>query len=416
MSGDGEPSTSRRGEPRVRFDGGVRLRYRLFQEFLKETASNISAGGMFIRSIHPGELGAELDFEIRLEDEFALIEGRGEVVWVRHEQGGPEAPPGMGIRFLELDEQSRALVDRIVAERTAAGEELFDLETAEAAQERPAVSLPAGSGNGEIWELGRPGGPAEGAGPDEGPVTDDAQAAAVGAENLAALDPEVPGPAATPSPPPAALASSRSAGGGWSVGSRAHPFRVAAVAVISALLGAGAVLIFQRLYVEPSIEKLEPSIDELAGGPGGPWQPPAQEPEALAAAPVEAPSAEPAPARGAPGARPSEVMDVLREWVRAWSEQRVDGYLAAYAAGFEPPDGLDRAAWEASRRARIERPEWIRVALTHVEVEEAGPDAAEVRFIQSYRSERYKDLVRKRLLMVREDGSWKIAAEQAAAR
>ena len=34
-------------------------------------------------------------------------------------------------------------------------------------------------------------------------------------------------------------------------------------------------------------------------------------------------------------------------------------------------------------------------------------------FVQSYRSARYKDLVRKRMSMVREDGGWKIAAEFA---
>ena len=38
---------------------------------------------MFIRTIHPGELGSELDFEIRLDDDFTLVQGRGEVAWVR---------------------------------------------------------------------------------------------------------------------------------------------------------------------------------------------------------------------------------------------------------------------------------------------------------------------------------------------
>ncbi len=81
-----------------------------------------------------------------------------------------------------------------------------------------------------------------------------------------------------------------------------------------------------------------------------------------------------------------------------------------------PPDGLGRAAGEGSRRVRIARPQWIRVALTLVQVESAGPQAAEVDFVQSYRSERYKDLVRKRMHMVLEDGSWRIAAERAVAR
>ena len=186
------------------------------------------------------------------------------------------------------------------------------------------------------------------------------------------------------------------------------------MAVLSALLGAGAVVAFYLLYVQPSIDALETRIDELAGNPGGPWQPPAEQPEPLEGEAATEAAAE-TPLASRPGQTP-DVVDALRGWADAWTEQRAEDYLAYYSAGFVPPDGLGRVAWEESRRVRIARPRWIRVALTLVQVEPTGPGEAEVRFVQSYRSERYKDLVRKRMRMVLEDGAWKIADERVVAR
>ena len=371
MSVEGEGRANRRGEPRVPFDGAVRLRYRLFHEFLEENAANISAGGMFIRTIHPGEPGSEMEFEIRLEDDFTLIRGRAEVTWVRRSGQVPGAEPGMGIRFLSLPEESQALVDKIVSERVAAGLELFDLEREapepEANVPRSVPDTPAG------------------------------------------FDPELPAaPGAWPGQTPAG-ADRRVAAAG-----RVSAPRLIALAVLSALLGAGAVLTYYLLHVQPSIDALEMRIEELAGNPGGPWRPPTEEPRAVEVSGAEAAAEESSSTTSRPGRTP-DVVEALRGWAAAWSEQRADDYLACYSAEFVPPDGLGRAAWEESRRARIARPRWIRVALTLVEVESAGPEAAEVSFVQSYRSERYKDLVRKRVRLVLEEGAWKIAAERVVA-
>ncbi len=413
MSSEGEARTKRRGEPRVPFDGAVRLRYRLFQEFLEENAANISTGGMFIRTIHPGELGSELDFEIRLDDDFTLIQGRGEVTWIRRAGDEPEAEPGMGIRFLELPEESRDLVDKIVRERVAAGLELFDLDShapaaAPPTAERPVVTAPTGSDSSPIWELD-PGGAAT---PDaaDGTVAREEKAGTPDPETLADLDPELPAPPGGPLPgvePPAPRRPGTAARG------RSSPSRLVAVAALSALVGAGAVLTFYWFYVQPSIDALETRIDELAGSPGGPWQPPSDEPDPVAAPTGDAAGGETTAVVSEAG-QSAEVVDALRGWAAAWSAKRSDDYLAYYADGFEPPDGSARSIWEEARRARIERPQWIRVALTLVQVEPSGPDSAEVDFVQSYRSERYKDLIRKRMTMVRESGGWKIAAERAA--
>ena len=413
MSAEGAGRANRRGEPRVPFDGAVRLRYRLFHEFLEENAANISSGGMFIRTIHPGEPGSELEFEIRLDDDFTLISGRGEVAWVRRPEQVPGADPGMGIRFVSLPEESRTLVEKIVSERVAAGLELFDLDShapePETPTDGPAVTAPSGSDSSPIWELDGAGTAAEAAQRERRTSAPEPPDPSPPPGNLAALDPELPAPPkARPAAAPVTEPRRPRAGG------RSSAARLIVVAVLSALLGAGAVMTYYLFYVQPSIDALETRIDELAGSPGGPWQPPAEEPEP-AAGTVENEAAE---AAAGPLSQPGQTPDVLaalRGWAAAWTEQRADDYLAYYSAGFVPPDGLGRTAWEESRRARIARPQWIRVALTLVQVEPAGPEAAEVSFVQSYRSERYKDLVRKRVRMVLVEGAWRIDAERVVA-
>lgn len=418
---------SRRGQPRVAFDGAVQLRYRLFQQFLSENAANISSGGMFIRTRQPGEPGEELEFKIALEDDFTLIEGRAQVVWARRPDAAAEGQPGMGVRFVELQEESRALIDKIVAERVAEGLELFDVEQqAPAERQPPRAEVPPPPAGEEVFALAPPG--------EAEPATP---------------APPPPSPATPPAPPSPASPSAGPASGGVDAGTsrpagpsiaevadksidellgpapgrrrtrRAGALRLVVVALLSALAGAASVLLFQQFYVQPSIEALETPIEDLAGSPGGPWQPPAEEPPTeeparpFEAAGPQAPAAGEQPSvEGGPAVRPTEIVDTLRAWATAWSRQRFDDYLSFYAADFEPPDGLDRAAWEAARRERIAAPGWIRVALTLVEVEETGAGTAEARFVQSYRSERYNDLVRKHLTMVREDGEWKIAAER----
>ena len=61
--------------------------------------------------------GSELRFEVRLKDAAPLIRGRGVVAWTRWQDQGPRRPAGMGVRFVELDAESRELIYKVVDER-----------------------------------------------------------------------------------------------------------------------------------------------------------------------------------------------------------------------------------------------------------------------------------------------------------
>ncbi|HEY4588702.1 MAG TPA: TIGR02266 family protein, partial [Thermoanaerobaculia bacterium] len=96
-----------RDSRRVPLETRVQFKFDRFDGFISEYSSNISPGGLFLRTRAPQPPGTVLDFELRLGDGFELIRGSGEVVWNRLEDEGPARPAGMGLRFLELSEGSK---------------------------------------------------------------------------------------------------------------------------------------------------------------------------------------------------------------------------------------------------------------------------------------------------------------------
>lgn len=108
----------------------VLLKFDRFSGFISEFSSNVSQGGMFIRTRTAEPIGTVLDFGFRLGDDYELIHGRGEVVWVRTRDEAPERPAGMGIRFLELSAGSRELIRKMVDAYVQAGGTPFDVSQA----------------------------------------------------------------------------------------------------------------------------------------------------------------------------------------------------------------------------------------------------------------------------------------------
>lgn len=88
-------------------------------DFIAEYVTNISRGGVFIRSKSPLPVGTKvnLKFSVILDD-FETIEGEGEVV--RVVEDGDEI--GMGVRFTSLTDRSRELVEKLVSEQEQSGE------------------------------------------------------------------------------------------------------------------------------------------------------------------------------------------------------------------------------------------------------------------------------------------------------
>jgi len=96
--------------PRVPVVAQVKLGYDSILDFHASQSLNISRSGMFVASDRPGPVGSIVEFEFALADGLSLLKGKGEVVRVT-----TSPVPGMGVRFRELDDNSRRCLERIVA-------------------------------------------------------------------------------------------------------------------------------------------------------------------------------------------------------------------------------------------------------------------------------------------------------------
>lgn len=177
----------------------------------------------------------------------------------------------------------------------------------------------------------------------------------------------------------------------------AEPAAVASRAALPTVPASVAVPVAAVAAARPA-DSVPPAAPVAAGG--------------AAVAPVTATPA-PAAAVAAPVADDaSEVRERVTHWIAAWSARDVERYLAFYAQDFTPGGGLSRAAWEAQRRARLSGAAGIQVAARDVRVESQGADRVVVRFAQDYAAGSYRETgTRKRLVMRREDGRWRIVSE-----
>jgi uncharacterized protein (TIGR02266 family) len=78
---------------------------------------NMSAGGIFIATHQLKPAGSRLEFCVNLPDREKPIRGVGVVRWVRVYSEASNVPPGMGIKFDQLDAESVAAIEEFLAQR-----------------------------------------------------------------------------------------------------------------------------------------------------------------------------------------------------------------------------------------------------------------------------------------------------------
>ncbi|MCA3011158.1 MAG: TIGR02266 family protein [Myxococcaceae bacterium] len=114
---DSDGSEKRRF-PRTPLSILVQYRFNTFEDFLAEYSVNLSMGGIFIRTDEPREEGSVIYLQFTLADGSRLIEGMGRVVRV-NPPGVKGRVAGMGVEFVNFDDESMALVEEILASRQA---------------------------------------------------------------------------------------------------------------------------------------------------------------------------------------------------------------------------------------------------------------------------------------------------------
>jgi uncharacterized protein (TIGR02266 family) len=93
----------------------VKLGHQGVEEFVEKYATNMSEGGMFLRTKTPQPIGTELQFKIEIAGGQRVMQGSAVVKWVRAVAKSPAEPAGMGVEFLNLDTASQQIVMRMMA-------------------------------------------------------------------------------------------------------------------------------------------------------------------------------------------------------------------------------------------------------------------------------------------------------------
>lgn len=115
---DPDDGADRRRHPRTPLSILVQFRFNTFEDFLAEYSVNISPGGIFIHTEEPQAEGSVIYLQFSLKDGSRLIEGMGKVVRVNPPPGEKDKPAGMGIEFVNFDDESMQLINEICAART----------------------------------------------------------------------------------------------------------------------------------------------------------------------------------------------------------------------------------------------------------------------------------------------------------
>jgi uncharacterized protein (TIGR02266 family) len=106
---------------------------------------DIGRGGMFVATKTPLPVGKRIDVEVHVEGSSAIT-GMARVVWVRDAAQG-ELPAGMGIKFIDVDNDALGAIDKIVGlkknvrERTMLGIPAPKVEVPKAEVPKPEATL-----------------------------------------------------------------------------------------------------------------------------------------------------------------------------------------------------------------------------------------------------------------------------------
>jgi len=97
----------------VRVPTRLQVTFRDVGELRKSLLTNLSRGGLFVATDRPAEIGTRLELRIHVENPDRLIVVPAEVVSQNVGPGFSSDHHGMGLRFLEMEDDAKRLVDEL---------------------------------------------------------------------------------------------------------------------------------------------------------------------------------------------------------------------------------------------------------------------------------------------------------------
>lgn len=336
-------------EKRVPIERKIDLRFDNFEGLVTGVSTNLSASGMFIQSSNPEPADTEFVFALRIE-EWSPIQGTAKVAWTRLQSEGPERPAGMGVKFLDLDAQSRRMIRWLVDKHMQEGGKPFDLDTVPA-----GASKYGGRGKGKKSGKG-------------------------------------------PAGKPARRTRSRT-------GSNLSPRSRGLLGLLMiAILAAGAYGVYWKwIQDQPGVGSLRsPRAADTGGatrspGSGGPDS--GADPD-----PNDTPST--------PTVMTDQVAGFIQSWAKAWEQRDPEAVVAHYLDTFDAAAYGGRQQWESDLQQRLESSEYVRMAVSALDISFPTAETARAAFFRSFRSNVRDDSGRLLLEIDATDDGWKIRSEQ----
>lgn len=78
---------------------------------------NLSAGGVFVATHLLRPVGEVIELSIHVSEGEGVVKGTGEVRWLREYNEASDVPPGMGVKFLKLEDGAEEAIEKFLAQR-----------------------------------------------------------------------------------------------------------------------------------------------------------------------------------------------------------------------------------------------------------------------------------------------------------
>jgi uncharacterized protein (TIGR02266 family) len=99
-----------------RVSGKISISFKKAGDLFKSYITNFGEGGLFIHTEKNLPVGSLLDLEFSLPDSNQAIKTKGIVVWTRpQEMSTKKMPPGMGVKFIDMDPNDKKLIKDYLA-------------------------------------------------------------------------------------------------------------------------------------------------------------------------------------------------------------------------------------------------------------------------------------------------------------
>ena len=106
-----------RNHHRVDTEFLVRVTVPLGGNVHEATCLNLSESGLFVQLREPPPMGTTIQIELRLEPIERTVSVEGMVIWTRPHMPDPQFPPGAGIKFGPMPDETLGLIREVIAEQ-----------------------------------------------------------------------------------------------------------------------------------------------------------------------------------------------------------------------------------------------------------------------------------------------------------